>query len=182
MPPKTPVQNYADFVYLCSILKDDHTLAQGYGENLSDDTICQLKTQFKEINRIYLAIRKADPNFAVSFPELKGKRDELHKVNNQLIKSFEDSRFAAEIAANVLPSNQNVQPQAAGIPVPNVDDEIDLSLSELNCKFQMLECKVSDACEEVQKFLDNSPTPTAYDCEEVKILLFKLSEAKDLLT
>ena len=76
MPPKTPVQNYADFVYYCSILKDDHTLAQGYGENLSDDTICQLKTQFKEINRIYLAIRKADPNFAVSFPELKGKRDE----------------------------------------------------------------------------------------------------------
>ena len=64
----------------------------------------------------------------------------------------------------------------------NVDDEIDLSLSELNCKFQMLECKVDDASEEVQKFLDNSPTPTAYDCEEVKILLSKLSEAKDFLT
>ena len=78
IPPKTPANNYADFVALAELWEEEHALALSYGDGISEDYVCNLKGQFKEINRIYLAIRKADPVSATNFPNLKLKRDDLH--------------------------------------------------------------------------------------------------------
>ena len=168
MPPKTPAQNYEDFLHLYTVFKDDHALVEGLGREADELSIQELLEQFQKINKIYLAVTKADGNYAVTFPELKIKRDELFLLNNGLRTKLKEIQKV------------NAPPVEA-VHSPTNDEKVEENLKTYKAKYDALDRKVGFTFDDMNTVMDTYVNPGLEDRKEMQDLMSILIDLRNQL-
>ena len=154
-PPHIPVESpaaaiYAEFLEQFNTWKDDYKfVTEANAADLNEDDLKGVEEGFQKIDDLHVQVKKADPNHAVNFPDLKTNRQNAFRDKRSYVKSIKDY-----MQRNTAVANENARTSA-------FEDDIEKFLEENKVNFAIWKSRATSVQNDMTKIMEEFPTPTS---------------------